>query len=61
MMHYKDMAFCTHSDECGNLECVRNLSREPKEEVEKSIAIGYANFKTETCGWAPVVPGVVGC
>lgn len=55
MLSYKDRTFCSHSKDCGNRECNRNLDENKyKEDCEIfnfEFPVAYADFKTDDCGY----------
>ena len=59
-MCYRDMTFCSRSDECAHKECYRNFNEERK---AGSIAwwggedapICFGDMKTDECGYKEVI------
>lgn len=59
MISYKDRTWCSHSHNCANSSCDRNLTGD---EIEKALEwwggldfpICYVDFKTENCGYSQI-------
>jgi hypothetical protein len=66
MLCYKDIAFCSSSAECANIQCLRNLTEQSMIDArawwsefsdDNSPPINFADFKTDTCGYFDINTG----
>lgn len=60
MICFRDRAFCSHSAECRNEKCSRNLTDTLREQAavwwrEDEVSVAYQDFRTPDCGYVAKV------
>jgi len=63
MICYRDMTFCTRSDDCSVKDCFRKVTQEVKDDA-KTTGLGLAmGDMSQTCktGFRPIVATCPGC